>query len=146
MATTGKIKQIIGAVVDVHFEGTLPEIYNSLEIKKPNGDVLVLEVQQHLGEDSVRTIAMDGTEGLVRGMAVSDTGKAIAMPIGEGINGRLFNVTGDAIDGLPQISKEGGRPIHNKPPLFENLSTASDRKSTRLNSSHITPSRMPSSA
>ena len=128
MATKGKIKQIIGAVVDVHFPdgNTLPEIYNALEITKENGDKLVLEVQQHLGEDSVRTIAMDGTEGLVRGMAVVDTGKAIAMPVGDGINGRLFNVTGDAIDGLPQLSKEGGRPIHNKPPLFENLSTASE--------------------
>jgi F-type H+-transporting ATPase subunit beta len=127
MATTGKIKQIIGAVVDVHFQdSSLPEIYNALEITKENGDKLVLEVQQHLGEDSVRTIAMDGTEGLVRGMAVVDTGIPIAMPVGEGINGRLFNVTGDAIDGLPQLSKVNGRPIHNKPPLFENLSTATE--------------------
>ncbi len=126
MANTGKIKQIIGAVVDVHFEGTLPEIYNSLELKRDNGDTLVLEVQQHLGEDSVRCIAMDGTEGLIRGTDVRDTGKAIAMPIGEGIRGRLFNVTGDPIDGLPAIDKSNGRPIHNKPPLFENLSTASE--------------------
>ncbi len=128
MATKGKIKQIIGAVVDVHFsdDNILPEIYNALEITKENGDKLVLEVQQHLGEDSVRTIAMDGTEGLVRGMSVIDTGRPITMPVGEGINGRLFNVTGDAIDGLPQLNKEGGRAIHNKPPLFENLSTASE--------------------
>ncbi|HEX3025270.1 MAG TPA: F0F1 ATP synthase subunit beta, partial [Chitinophagaceae bacterium] len=128
MASKGKIKQIIGAVVDVHFpnENTLPEIYNALELKRENGDILVLEVQQHLGEDSVRTVAMDGTEGLVRGMEVIDTGKAIAMPTGELINGRLFNVTGDAIDGLPQVSKVNGRPIHNKPPLFENLSTSTE--------------------
>ena len=128
MASKGKIKQIIGAVVDVHFpnDNVLPDIYNALEITRDNGDKLVLEVQQHLGEDSVRTIAMDGTEGLVRGMEVIDTGIPIAMPVGEGINGRLFNVTGDAIDGLPQISKVGARPIHNKPPLFENLSTASE--------------------
>jgi F-type H+-transporting ATPase subunit beta len=126
MANTGKIKQIIGAVVDVHFEGPLPEIYNSLELKRENGDTLVLEVQQHLGEDSVRCIAMDGTEGLIRGTAVNDTGKAIAMPIGEAIRGRLFNVTGDPIDGLPAVQKTNGRPIHNKPPLFENLSTASE--------------------
>lgn len=128
MASKGKIKQVIGAVVDVHFpnDNTLPNIYNALEITRDNGDKLVLEVQQHLGEDSVRTIAMDGTEGLVRGMEVIDTGIPIAMPIGEGINGRLFNVTGDAIDGLPQVSKVGGRPIHNKPPLFENLSTATE--------------------
>ena len=76
MATKGKIKQIIGAVVDVHFpnDNALPEIYNALELTKENGEKLVLEVQQHLGEDSVRTIAMDGTEGLVRGMEVTDTG------------------------------------------------------------------------
>ena len=124
MANIGKVKQVIGAVVDVQFNGKLPEIYNALEMKRENGDILVMEVQQHLGEDSVRCIAMDGTEGLVRGTEVIDTGIPIAMPIGEGINGRLFNVTGDPIDGLPAVSKENGRPIHNKPPLFENLSTA----------------------
>jgi F-type H+-transporting ATPase subunit beta len=126
MANTGKVKQVIGAVVDVQFDGKLPEIYSALELKRPNGDVLVMEVQQHLGEDSVRTIAMDGTEGLVRGMEVVDTGKNIVMPTGELINGRLFNVTGDAIDGLPQVSKANGRPIHAQPPAFENLSTASE--------------------
>jgi F-type H+-transporting ATPase subunit beta len=126
MSKVGKVKQVIGAVVDVQFEGTLPQIYNSLELKRQNGDILVMEVQQHLGEDSVRCIAMDGTEGLVRGMEVNDTGKAISMPVGEGINGRLFNVTGDAIDGLPPVSKVNGRPIHSKPPTFENLSTSSE--------------------
>ncbi len=128
MPNTGKIKQIIGAVVDVQFNtnGKLPEIYNALEIKRENGDTLVLEVQQHLGEDSVRCIAMDGTEGLVRGAKVIDTGKAIAMPTGDGIRGRLFNVTGDPIDGLPAVDKTNGRPIHSKPPLFENLSTATE--------------------
>ena len=126
MASTGKIKQIIGAVIDVEFEGKLPEIYNALELKRPGGETLVLEVQQHLGEDSVRCIAMDGTEGLTRGLAVSDTGAAIAMPIGDAIKGRLFNVTGDPIDGLPPVSKVGGRPIHSKPPAFENLSTSTE--------------------
>ncbi|MFM7709496.1 MAG: F0F1 ATP synthase subunit beta, partial [Ferruginibacter sp.] len=128
MANTGKVKSVIGAVVDVQFgkESKLPEIMNALELKRENGDTLVLEVQQHLGEDSVRTIAMDGTEGLVRGTEVVDTGRPITMPVGEGIKGRLFNVTGDAIDGLPQVSKEKGRAIHAKPPLFENLSTASE--------------------
>jgi F-type H+-transporting ATPase subunit beta len=126
MPNVGKIKQIIGAVVDVQFEGKLPEIYNALELKRSTGETLVLEAQQHLGEDSVRCIAMDGTEGLVRGMEVTDTGSAITMPIGEGIKGRLFNVTGDPIDGLPAISKVGGRPIHSKPPAFENLSTATE--------------------
>src|SRR5690349_15791217 len=126
MANAGKVKQIIGAVVDVQFEDTLPEIYNALELKRDNGDTLVLEVQQHLGEDSVRCIAMDGTDGLVRGTEAVDTGRAITMPVGEGINGRLFNVTGDPIDGLPAVSKANGRPIHSKPPLFENLSTTSE--------------------
>ena len=77
MSSRGKIKQVIGAVVDVQFEGQLPEIYNALEIKRENGDTLVMEVQQHLGEDSVRCVAMDGTEGLVRGTEVLDTGRAI---------------------------------------------------------------------
>ncbi len=128
MLNVGKIKQIIGPVVDVYFGngGKLPEIFNALELTRENGDKLVLEVQQHLGEDSVRAVAMDGTEGLVRGTEVRDTGKPIAMPVGEQINGRLFNVTGDAIDGLPQCDKTGGRPIHNKPPKFENLSTSSE--------------------
>ena len=126
MAKVGKIKQVIGAVIDVQFDDALPEIFNALELTKENGEKLILEVQQHLGEDSVRTIAMDGTEGLVRGTEVRDTGKAITMPTGEAIKGRLFNVTGDAIDGLPQVSKENGRAIHAMPPAFENLSTASE--------------------
>ncbi|MES2701598.1 MAG: F0F1 ATP synthase subunit beta [Bacteroidota bacterium] len=128
MPNVGKIKQIIGPVVDVYFGGgsKLPEIFNALELTRENGDKLVLEVQQHLGEDSVRAVAMDGTEGLVRGTEVRDTGKAIAMPIGEQIHGRLFNVTGDAIDGLKAPDKSNGRPIHAKPPKFENLSTASE--------------------
>jgi F-type H+-transporting ATPase subunit beta len=128
MANIGKVQQIIGAVVDVHFTGDnkLPEILSALEITRQNGDKLILETQRHLGEDSVRCIAMDSTEGLTRGMDVIDLGSPILMPTGDAINGRLFNVTGDAIDGLPQVSKVGGRPIHNKPPLFENLSTASE--------------------
>jgi F-type H+-transporting ATPase subunit beta len=129
MPNVGKVKQIIGPVVDVYFSGDskLPEIYNALELTRENGDKLVMEVQQHLGEDSVRCVAMDGTEGLTRGMDVTDTGKAIAMPTGDQINGRLFNVTGDAIDGLPATSKaQNARPIHAKPPKFENLSTASE--------------------
>ncbi len=129
MANLGKIKQIIGPVVDVRFESAsqLPEIFNALELTRDNGDKLVMEVQQHLGEDSVRCVAMDGTEGLTRGMVVTDTGKAIAMPTGDQIYGRLFNVTGDAIDGLKPTNKDnGGRPIHAKPPAFEDLSTASE--------------------
>ncbi len=126
MAKVGKVKQIIGAVVDVQFKDQLPDILNALEIKRDNGNILVLEVQNHLGEDSVRTIAMDGTEGLRRGVDVVDTGIPITMPTGEAIKGRLFNVTGDPIDGLPPVPKVNGRAIHAKPPAFENLSTATE--------------------
>ncbi len=128
MPNVGKIKQIIGPVVDVYFDGenTLPEIYSALELVRPNGDKLILEVQQHLGEDSVRCVAMDATEGLQRGLEVIDTGKAIAMPTGDQIKGRLFNVTGLAIDGLPQPTGDNRRPIHNKPPKFEELSTSTE--------------------
>ncbi len=126
MAKVGKVKQIIGAVVDVQFKDQLPDILSALEIKRDNGDILVLEVQNHLGEDSVRTIAMDGTEGLRRGVDVVDTGIPITMPTGEAIKGRLFNVTGDPIDGLPPVPKVNGRAIHAKPPAFENLSTATE--------------------
>jgi F-type H+-transporting ATPase subunit beta len=127
MANIGHVKQVIGPVVDVSFSGDgikLPEIYNALEIKRPNGDVLVLEVQQHLGEDSVRAVAMDSTDGLSRGTEAVDTGAPIAMPIGKGIKGRLFNVVGEAIDGIGNVPKGAdARPIHRKPPAYEELST-----------------------
>lgn len=126
MANIGLVKQVIGPVVDVSFseEGSkLPEILNALEIKRPNGELLVLEVQQHLGEDSVRAIAMDSTDGLTRGTKVEDTGLAISMPTGDAIKGRLFNVVGEAIDGIGQVSKENAAPIHRKPPAYEDLST-----------------------
>jgi len=122
----GKIKQVIGAVVDVSFEGEgnqLPEILNALTIKREDGSTLVLECQQHLGEDSVRCISMDSTDGLKRGMEVVDTGKNITMPIGDQVKGRLFNVIGEAIDGIQAVNAENGYPIHNKPPRFEDLST-----------------------
>ena len=126
MANIGQVKQVIGPVVDVSFSGEgskLPEILNALEIKRPSGELLTLEVQKHLGEDSVRTIAMDATDGLTRGTEVVDTGKAIAMPIGDAIKGRLFNVVGEAIDGIGDVSKENSAPIHRKPPAYEELST-----------------------
>jgi F-type H+-transporting ATPase subunit beta len=124
MANVGKIKQIIGAVLDVAFEtGKLPDIYNALTVTRENGQTLVLECQQHLGEDSVRAIAMDSTDGLVRGMTVTDTGAPIKMPIGDQIRGRLFNVVGEAIDGLAPVSNAKGYPIHRQPPPYEDLST-----------------------
>ncbi|TNE64672.1 MAG: F0F1 ATP synthase subunit beta [Bacteroidetes bacterium] len=127
MANIGRIKQIIGAVVDVDFSGPdskLPEILNALEVKREDGAVLVLEVQRHLGEDSVRTIAMDSTDGLTRGVEVADTGAPIAMPTGEAVRGRLFNVVGEAIDGIGKVAKdENAYVIHRKPPTYEELST-----------------------
>mgnify|MGYP001071921344 CR=1 FL=1 len=124
MANIGKIKQIIGAVIDVGFpNGELPEILNALTITRANGQKLILECQQHLGEDSVRTIAMDSTDGLVRGMEVVDSGSPIQMPIGEEIRGRLFNVVGEAIDGIGEVKTAKTYPIHRKPPAYEDLST-----------------------
>lgn len=130
MTNVGQIKQIIGPVVDVSFSADgaiLPDIFNALEITRANGDVLVLEVQQHLGEDSIRAIAMDSTEGLTRGERVTDTGKAIAMPVGEAIKGRIFNVVGEPIDGMAAVPKgDSAYPIHRKPPAYEDLSTSKD--------------------
>ncbi len=129
MANIGKITQIIGPVVDVSFEdenATLPNILDALEIDRPNGTVLVMECQQHIGEDTVRAIAMDATDGLSRGIPVRATGAPIKMPVGEAIKGRLFNVVGDAIDGMPQVSKSNGASIHRTPPRFEDLSTESE--------------------
>ena len=122
----GKVTQVIGPVVDVSFEGKdshLPAILNALEVTKANGTLVVLEVQQHLGEDRVRTVAMDSTDGLLRGMPVLDLESAIKMPIGDDIKGRVFNVVGDPIDGLGALDKTHGKPIHNNPPRFEDLST-----------------------
>ena len=127
MSKNGKITQIIGAVVDVQFEDSLPEILTALEVDN-SGNRLVLEVAQHLGDSSVRTIAMDSTDGLSRGTDVVSTGNAIQMPVGDDIYGRLFNVIGDAIDGLGNLPKEGenGLPIHRQSPKFEDLSTATE--------------------
>ncbi|WP_158857785.1 F0F1 ATP synthase subunit beta [Lunatibacter salilacus] len=127
MANTGKITQVIGPVVDISFEGvTLPNILDALEITKENGLKVVLEVQQHLGEDRVRTISMDSTEGMVRGMEVTNLGSPISVPTGEGIRGRLFNVIGEAIDGLPQPPSGTRLPIHRSAPKFEDLSTSTE--------------------
>ena len=128
MPNIGKIAQVIGPVVDVSFtdNANLPKIYDALYIEKENGQRIVLEVQQHLGEDRVRTIAMDATEGLIRGMQVMDTGEPIKMPIGDQIKGRVFNVVGDPIDGIQAPDRSSGRSIHNVPPKFEDLSTESE--------------------
>ncbi|HQW12693.1 MAG TPA: F0F1 ATP synthase subunit beta [Saprospiraceae bacterium] len=129
MANVGRVNQIIGPVVDVSFsdeDAKLPEILNALVIKRDGQADLILEVQQHLGEDSVRTVAMDATDGLQRGAEVIDLGTTISMPVGPDIKGRLFNVVGEPIDGLGPVDASVKYSIHQKPPLFEDLSTESE--------------------
>ncbi len=128
MNNKGRISQIIGAVIDVTFEqeSSIPNIYDALEITKENGEVIVLECQQDIGENTIRTIAMDSTDGLRRGMDVISTGQPISMPVGDDINGRLFNVIGKAIDGIGDVTTEKKYPIHRDPPTFENLSTTKE--------------------
>lgn len=122
--STGNVIQVIGAVVDVEFPGgDVPDIFDALSIDRDDGSVLVLEVQQHLGESRVRTIAMDSTDGLSRQTPARRLGGPISMPIGPEVRGRLFNVIGDAIDGFRQPKAEGRRPIHAPPPTFDQLST-----------------------
>ena len=124
-AENGKIAQVIGAVVDVQFDGALPEILNALETDN-GGNRLVLEVAQHLGERTVRTIAMDSTEGLVRGQAVVDTGAAISVPVGEKTLGRIINVIGEPIDEAGPIGTDETRAIHQEAPEFVEQSTESE--------------------
>ncbi len=124
----GKVSQIIGPVIDVVFSRVedLPNIHDALVVTKENGDQITLEVEQHVGEDAVRCIAMDATDGLQRGADVVGYGIPITMPIGENVYGRLFNVVGDAIDGLPEVSKVGGLPIHRDAPAFDQLTTSAE--------------------
>ena len=125
----GYISQIIGPVVDVHFESekqeqpTLPPIHDALSITRPDGKQLIVEVQQHIGENTVRTVAMDTTDGLRRGLEVVPLGGPITMPIGAQVKGRLMNVVGEPIDGLASFDKTGAFPIHREPPKFDELTT-----------------------
>ncbi len=124
----GRISQVIGPVVDVAFDNdsVLPTIYDALEVRRKDGTRVVLEVQAHVGENSIRAISMDSTDGFTRGMEVTSTGSAIKMPTGDKIKGRLFNVVGDAIDGINVMDSSNGLPIHREAPRFEDLSTASE--------------------
>ena len=129
----GHISQVIGPVVDVYFEGKdidtellLPSIHDALEIKRQNGKTLIVEVQQHIGENTVRTVAMDSTDGLQRGMKVIPLGGPITMPVGQQIKGRLMNVVGDSIDGMKPLDRTGAYPIHRDPPKFEDLSSVQE--------------------
>lgn len=122
----GIVSQVIGPVVDITFEkegSELPNIFDALEIKMPDGQTLVVECQLHIGEKTVRAIAMDSTDGLSRGTEVIATGAPIIIPVGDQIKGRLINVIGEPIDGIGKLDKKDGYPIHSKPPKFEELST-----------------------
>jgi len=122
---SGRITQVIGAVVDVQFEGQLPAILNALETQN-GGNRLILEVAQHLGESTVRTIAMDTAEGLVRGQEVADTGVPIMVPVGVGTLGRIMNVIGEPVDEAGPIKSEGNRAIHQQAPAYTDQSTESE--------------------
>ena len=128
MTSRGEIIQILGPVVDVNFEASaaLPGLLNALEVIKEDGQKVILECQLHLGERRVRTIAMDSSEGLMRGMQVTDTGAPIKMPVGEAIKGRLFNVVGEAIDGIDQPVAERKLSIHRPAPPFKDLATSTE--------------------
>ncbi len=124
----GRISQIIGPVVDVSFDhgASLPNLYEALEVTRDNGEKLILEVQQDIGENTVRAIAMDSTDGLRRNMEVKSLGAAISMPATEEVKGRLFNVIGEPIDGLKPVEAKKRNSIHRKPPKFDTLSTQSE--------------------
>ena len=128
----GTICQIIGPVVDIQFDRTsdgdalLPRIYDALEVTRGDGHKVVLEVQQHIGDDVLRCVAMDSTDGLYRGAEVTSTGNTITMPVGAAIRGRVMNVIGDTIDGMDALGRDGALPIHREPPKFEELTTSQE--------------------
>lgn len=129
----GHISQIIGPVIDVYFEANgissdllLPSIHEALEIRRADGRTLIVEVSQHIGEDTVRAVAMDSTDGLCRGMEVKPTGSPITMPVGEQIKGRLMNVVGESVDGMGELDMKDAFAIHHDPPKFDELSTSQE--------------------
>lgn len=124
----GRIAQVVGAVIDVTFslrgadgKVLLPAIHEALTVRCRDGRELVLEVQQHIGDETVRTVAMDRTAGLSRNMEVVATGSPITMPVGEQIKGRMMNVVGASIDGMRELNRDGAYPIHREAPKFEEL-------------------------
>ena len=135
----GRISQIIGPVVDVYFdtqgqdpEKVLPKINEALKVKRPDGAELIIEVQQHIGEDTVRCVAMDVTDGLQRNLEAIPTGSPITMPAGSQIKGRMLNVIGKPIDGMKEFDMEGSYPIHRQPPKFDELSTRKEILTTGI--------------
>ena len=135
----GRISQIIGPVIDVYFdikgenpEKVLPKIHEALKVQRSDGRELVIEVQQHIGEDTVRCVAMDNTDGLQRGLEVVSTGSPIVMPAGEQIKGRMMNVIGQPIDGMNELDMKGAYPIHREAPKFDELSTHKEMLATGI--------------
>jgi len=128
-ANFGTVTQVIGPVIDVSFEGgkdSIPPIYNALKVVRDNGEELILEVEQHIGEDTVRCVAMESTDGLRRGVKVEDLGRPIAVPTGDQVKGRLLNVIGDPIDHLKELDREHLRPIHQPSPAFDDLAISTE--------------------
>ncbi|MDE6295874.1 MAG: F0F1 ATP synthase subunit beta, partial [Muribaculaceae bacterium] len=128
-ANIGKVTQVIGPVIDVSFEGgkeNIPPIYNALKVERENGEELILEVEQHIGEDTVRCVAMESTDGICRGVKVEDLGRPIAVPTGNQVKGRLLNVIGEPIDHLAAINRDNLRPIHQPAPSFEELAISTE--------------------
>ena len=128
-ANTGTVTQVIGPVVDVSFEGgknVIPPIYTALQVTMENGEKLILEVEQHIGEDTVRCVAMESTDGLCRGVQVENLGHPIAVPTGDQVKGRLLNVVGEPIDHLPELKREDMRPIHQPAPAFDDLAISTE--------------------
>jgi len=132
---TGKIAQVIGPVVDVVFEGEgniIPPIYTALKIERPDGTDLILEVEQHIGEDTARCVAMESTDGLRRGLEVKNLDRPISVPTGEQIKGRLLNVIGEAIDKLPELNRDNLRSIHQPAPDFDDLTIGTEILTTGI--------------
>ena len=126
---TGTVTQVIGPVVDVMFEGDnnqVPPIYGALKVDRENGETLILEVEQHIGEDTVRCVAMESTDGLRRGVKADYLGRGIAVPTGAQVKGRLLNVIGEPIDHLPDLNRENLRPIHQPAPEFDELAISTE--------------------
>ncbi|MDE6484847.1 MAG: F0F1 ATP synthase subunit beta, partial [Duncaniella sp.] len=125
----GKVAQVIGPVVDVIFEGDdnlVPPIYTALKVERPDGSELILEIEQHIGENTARCVAMESTDGLQRGIPVKNLERPIAVPTGDQVKGRLLNVIGETIDKLPALEDKNMRPIHQPAPTFEDLTIGTE--------------------